>query len=216
MRMPRAEARWPPRRIAGTHSIEPKGEAMRNEAIPWSAEAERSLQREMLFLRACWCIAVALFITGIILRIWIGVAAVAALIFGISLRLHLKIQELGEEARWVGRTVYPGSGMLANKPQSTRGLTKWMEHSAPFPGCVVTNSFHCPCGRPHSWLDATWYPGLEARTEEAAAEWAPRGPGETDAQFSARREEFRRVAGGGREVLICACGMGHFRVGAPR
>jgi hypothetical protein len=179
------------------------------EPIPWSPENERDLR---WLIRLDWIVlllGVGVLLFMLLRREWSGaiLAAVVWVIMGAYLRNDYA--KLGEEARWVGRTLYPGLGMLANKPRQTHQLTKWMQH---YRAGVAGDSFRCSCGRQLQWLDSKWFPGLESRNEDNADEWELRRPGETYEAFCARMQACREKCGGGREVLLCKCGVGHFRL----
>lgn len=87
--------------------------------------------------------------------------------------------------------------MLANKPRSTSRLTKWIQH--PSDGVQFTcfdphARFRSWCGRLHHWCDAQWIPNYDPDVFEAEAH-----PGTVD-------------PGGGRYVIFCPCGLGHFKL----
>lgn len=97
---------------------------------------------------------------------------------------------LGEEMRRLPNgDWFPGSGMLANKPRSTSTLTEWYQHP---PGSL---SLICPgCG---TTLDF-----------KKMGEWIPNHDPDQRADGT-----FPDIdPGGGRWVILCACGVGHYKL----
>jgi len=112
-------------------------------------------------------------------------------------RLSSAVAQLGYEETVTPRgSRWPGSGMLQNKPRDTSRLTKWRQWKES--EGLGPLGFTCEqCFRPHHWADMQWIPNVsevEPEILDAPEEGDPVDPG------------------GGRYVLICQCGMGHFRL----
>ena len=169
--------------------------------IPWSAEREFRLRRRITTLWfVMWSFLIAgmgIFTIAFLSRSGLVVIlAVLSLVAGVFFLNALSVARanLGEEMRRGPRgEFFEGSGMLANKPRSTRGLTKWIQHSAQqFLGWGVK----CDCGRIYE-LDQ-W-------------KWVPNYPeDETSDEF--RDSNVEIDPGGGRFVILCPCGIGHFKL----
>ena len=122
-----------------------------------------------------------------------------------------------EEFVWGGRRV-PGSGMLANKPRDTSRLTRWKRwqpydrqiDEAKVIALAVGQraSFRCECGQRHDWSEMAWVPNVMEYQEEY--EITASGPGLSPVLTGAGETTHSPDPGGGRWVLICACGMGHY------
>jgi len=99
------------------------------------------------------------------------------------------VDQLGREERIVFGVRFPGFGMLANKPRDSSRLTKW-RHWKESEG-LGPLGFTCEnCLRPHNWSDMHWIPNVAEDEEEP-------GTAAVDPE-------------GGRYVLICPCGVGHY------
>jgi hypothetical protein len=166
-------------------------------AIPWSAEREALLRRK---IHSAWG-AFWLFAGGAVICIvlavldrWAWWLLLFAGFFVVALvALHDLARsraDLGEEmCRLPNGAFYEGSGMLANKPRSTANLTRWKQW-----GSSSGDWFVCTdCARPYRWGgDAQWIPNYP-EPEDVAAPVDP---------------------GGGRYVILCRCGLGHYKLKA--
>ena len=170
--------------------------------IPWSPEAEARL-REILsyWICVCRCLllgGLALIIIGALQKpprasyIVIGLLAWIVGHLGVQ-ALKQKRLQLGEEMRRLtAGGIYEGSGMVANKPRTAAKLTSWTSYP---PEC---ENFLClACGRLHWWSDAQWYPNVEACDDDLG-----------DVPAAAVDP------GGGRFVILCSCGAGHYKLKA--
>lgn len=166
--------------------------------IPWSKEGEETLRKEIArarFEAAEICMAAAITVgMSVFLHWWFMFAAVVFVVLTIKAaeRLFAARDRLGWEEGIAQGVRIPGSGMLANKPKDTSRLTRWIAHQAR----LGVETFDCPCGRAHLFAEMEWIPN---NPELAALEHL----GSVEAA-----EAFDR--GGGRYVLHCACGIGHF------
>jgi hypothetical protein len=173
--------------------------------IPWSAETERELRRKIAWTwyeMWAYLVGALLFLSGTFLlhRYWMLALTAFSLGYGITrlYALALLRENLGEEMRRGPRgEFFEGSGMLANKPRSLSRLTKWIEH---VPGSIEFICFDpdatTRCGEQHHWKDAQWIPNYDAEVFEPEEH-----PGTVD-------------PGGGRYVILCPCGLGHFKLKA--
>ena len=172
--------------------------------IPWSAEAERDARR---WISHAWfemwgCLVAALFFAALsfsVHRWWLLLLAAFFFGYGVTLLYGLALarEQLGSEMRRGPRgEFFEGSGMLANKPRSTRNLTHFLLHPP------SEESFYCPkCERVHAWFNAEWLPNYKRE----------------DLVDDATEEEIRSFCGdpgGGRYVILCPCGLGHFKLKA--
>ena len=171
--------------------------------IAWSVEGEQRLRRQIRQYQRYLFTNVFLF--ALCVALWwnvpkarIGLFAAGWALAWAAIFSFWKLEqvrgELGWEAcAWNGRQHWPGSGMLANKPRSTHRLTTWIEHFKP-------KEFACDCGRVYQFSESHWIPNNPAteHTEHLSTESA---------------EALEPVdEAGGRYVLHCACGVGHFMV----
>jgi hypothetical protein len=174
-----------------------------NTNLPWSAEGEARLRRRIHLL---WTIGRLFFLTGVvslfaaIIVHWL--LALAAAFIGLAMfcagRGRELLDELGWEAGMTRVGFVAGSGMLANKPRSTANLTQWTQHFVSV-NCDASccSGFNCSyCERRHLWTDAKWIPNFSADTMQLA-------DGEDIAQID---------PGGGRFVILCKCGRGHYKL----
>jgi hypothetical protein len=175
--------------------------------VPWSPEGEFRLRQRIVSLQIASLLSLAIgaisFVGGLTTisvgfpNMWLWLMILAG-VFLTAFCLFLAAlarcwTELGwEEAVSRGQSI-PGSGMLANKPRDTSRLTRWIEHvrdEAPL-------GFTCPCLRPYDWEQMEWTANVLECEEEF--------------------DDVPAVAvdpGGGRWVLLCPCGIGHYmRVG---
>jgi hypothetical protein len=171
---------------------------MSTQPIPWSAERELKLRRWITFgWFAMWLgflSAIAAWLLGHEIFSVFFVAAALANLYCVN-RYRA---ELGEEMRRLPNgQFYEGSGMLANKPRSTANLTKWTQWAdAPFDEPSLF--FWCNgCGKRHEWAAAQWIPNYDGDPEDI-----PLG---TPMYFD---------PGGGRYVILCPCGLGHYKLKA--
>jgi hypothetical protein len=177
-------------------------------AIPWSADGERELRRT---IKRTWHEMWILYVAGVIFialgflvqRWWVLVLGASPLGYGITrlYALALLREKLGEEMRRGPRgEFFEGSGMLANKPRNTQSLTQWIQHH------VSQERFFCSHldGRPtecFSWAtDAKWIPNYDPDLFEDFDNGLPRSVD----------------PGGGRFVILCPCGLGHFKLKGDR
>lgn len=174
---------------------------------PWSLEREYRLRRRIKYIWiALWVFALGgLFLFSLASLVHIPVlTAFAGMSWGAALFLLVTLAEerekLGEEMRCgPGGQFFEGSGMLANKPRSTHNLTQWLQHPVSEP------AFFCPCrsfpGSPgkmpilHTWAEAKWIPNYDPDLMEDFDNGLPRSD-----------------PGGGRYVILCSCGVGHFKL----
>ena len=188
-----------------------------------------------------WCLAIVELLFGTKnALLWSGFAlAFFGLAAWMAVRLGHAVLELGcEERLWSGQRI-PGSGMLANKPRDTSRLTKWRRLRRK--EVLGPLGFTCEqCLRFHAWWSMKWVPNVmecEERSPDGAASLHP-GAGDAAAPGPAspagRAEDVRASdrsqpesspsaasaegidPGGGRCVLICECGMGHYMLNVDR
>lgn len=164
--------------------------------IAWSAEGERRLRQRIAVQRMGMWIVV---ITGLVSLICgLAIPHYRFLVLGafcwwllvpFAVKLEHALDDLGcEETISRGQRI-PGRGMLANKPRDTSRLTKWIRHTreeAPL-------GFTCPCWRPYDWEQLKWTANVLDCDEEMG-----------DVPAVAVDPE------GGRWVLLCECGIGHY------
>jgi hypothetical protein len=170
-----------------------------SSVIPWSAEAEAALRKKV---RDTWGLMWVCLITAVV---WGAAAfyvhrlvllAIAGLFLGFGITrlyaLALLREKLGEPMRRGPRGEFlEGSGMLANKPRSTHDLTKWMQWPSPQ---YLGYSMKCECGRLHELDEWKWIPNFDPELF-GEAEYPSHGD-----------------PGGGRFVILCPCGIGHFKL----
>lgn len=199
-------------------------------AIPWSAEAERRLRRWILLLQMMVFFGVAaglsLVIAGFISRrflvIMSGFMCLMLAVYTV-LCLSTAWTRLGYPETISGRARIPGSGMLANKPRDTSRLTRWKRWNLPeevtrgYAHRAVGVGFYCECGRFHEFADMKWIPNVAADDEEILDRVIPvLGQGrEFFMDYNSRTSSGLNCGvaidpGGGRWVLICECGVGHY------
>lgn len=174
---------------------------MSTSQIPWSAEAERRLRRR---IRILFFSMRSLFVLGTVSATvgWVfhrypltfGLVLVVAAAFLVP-KISDAIDQLGQEERILSGGRVPGFGMLANKPRDTSRLTKWVNQSSSFgnPGEEFFDRvmvFHCECGWTFTAPEMKWIPNVAEDEEEP-------GTPAVDPE-------------GGRYVLICPCGIGHY------
>jgi hypothetical protein len=117
-----------PKIIAGRHGLPPTSN------IPWSADGERELRRQLLFyFVGAWACALGS-ATLFFIRDWLA-GMVCGVCCGIA---AFAVSDLR-------RMLY---AMLLNKPRTTEGLTQWVEHAKP-QHTVDPEAFQfvCGCGR---------------------------------------------------------------------
>jgi len=168
-------------------------------ATPWSAQSEYRLRRRITNL---WLGMWAFFIAGLGMLVManfaksfeLGFAGALSIGGGVVqlLALQRRREMLGEEMRRGPRgEFFEGSGMLANKPRNTQRLTTWIQHPA------NSIAFNCGCGIRHFWAEwdgAMWIPNYDPE------------------QFGEAEYPSTVDPGGGRWVILCPCGMGHFKL----
>lgn len=184
-------------------AIKQSPELFAGSGIPWSGEAERALRR---VITRTWHEMWMAFIGGLVFfslgflvhGYWLLPLGGGSLGYGITrlYALALLREKLGEEMHRGPRgEFFEGSGMLANKPRSTSRLTKWIQH---VPGSIEFICFDPDagprCGERHHWKDAQWVPNFDPDVFEPEEH-----PGNVD-------------PGGGRFVILCPCGLGHFKL----
>lgn len=175
--------------------------------IPWSVEGEQRLRRQIRQYRNyLWA---NVFLLVLCAALWwnvpkgrIGLFAAGWALAWAAIFSFWKLEqvrgELGWEAcAWNGRQHWPGSGMLANKPRGDLSrLTSWIEHH----GIERGEPFLCRCGIAYCFTERHWIANVpeEQHTTHFSTESA---------------EALEPVdEGGGRYVLHCVCGVGHFMV----
>jgi hypothetical protein len=89
--------------------------------------------------------------------------------------------------------------MLANKPRSLQRLTKFYQHRSWEISFVCFRQPGISCGRVHHWQDAEWLPNYKREDLVDDA---------TDEEI----QIFCGDPGGGRFVILCPCGIGHFKL----
>jgi len=182
-----------------------KNASLNSSDIPWSAEAERKLRRKVKWT---WYEMWGAFLGGPILfllaflvhRSWLMPIGGFSLGYGITrlYALALLREQLGSEmCRLANGQFHEGSGMLANKPRCTSRLTKWIQHPANSVSFICVDldpDVVLRCGERHHWKDAQWIPNYDRDVFEPEDH-----PGTVD-------------PGGGRFVILCPCGLGHFKL----
>jgi hypothetical protein len=192
--------------------------------IPWSAEREYKLRRRLTLLWAGVWIGL---VGGLLLLVsagefhmptlnaWAGASWGAG--FYLLIKLNEASNELGEEMRRLpGGQFFEGSGMLANKPRSTANLTKWCQVQV-CPGQILRpgsgiplrpmepleDYFRCGnCGKTHLVADMQWIPNYSEEDRVLYSEnFIVRGTPGIDPN-------------GGRFVILCPCGLGHYKLKA--
>ena len=186
-------------------AIEQQPAVASGSGIPWSEEAETRIRRRIRYtwfeIWGCFVAGLLFAVLGMAIQRWWPLP-VSALLFGYGVvllyGLALATEQLGTEMRRGPRGEFvEGSGMLANKPRSTRGLTEWRQHPA------SEESFYCSCqtALPRPWKILWW----------ADAQWIPTYPESVAAEIrKSNLEEFDLNAG--RYVILCPCGLGHFKL----
>lgn len=184
------------------------GEPGIGSSIPWSPAAELHLRRR---ITAHWAVMwLFLIFAGVeVIRLliqsrtgWLDFLPFCVLFAGAITNLFLLGQcrdRLGEEMRRLPNgSWFPGSGMLANKPRSTANLTAWFEHREKLDWfiCAGYNRVeHRLCPIKHFWKDAEWIPNHDP-DQRADGTFPDIDPG------------------GGRWVILCPCGVGHYKLRA--
>ena len=197
--------------------------------LAWSAEGETLLRRQISSL---WMFTWTFLIAGVMalaeayLVHWM--LSIAGAFFGLAVAALFAMQRsterLGVEAQMTPAGFRAGSGMLSNKPRSTANLTTWFHHPGRY---HPAERFVCPCGLGYFWSDAQWLPNIireqtadldgpeyiveeQIPREGATAFVAAQGSGR---EFTSAPESPLFVdPGGGRYVLLCRCGRGHFKL----
>ena len=181
-------------------------------SIPWSPEAELRLRARIIadwFTMWVFFVVAAGDLVGAFLsrkNTWVFVIVGVFLFLCGIVNLYFlgrDRERLGEEMRRLPNGHwFEGSGMLANKPRSTANLTRWMVYSSDSEGfyCLgpadVGTKPEAPdiCGRFHSW--------------KKEAEWIPNHDPDQRADGT-----FPDIdPGGGRWVILCPCGVGHYKL----
>lgn len=174
-------------------------------SIPWSAERELRLRKRItniwIWMWTFLLSGVVLFSLAYVVRDRV-LPAIAAMTWGAALVLLIELNKdrelLGQEIRrGANGQVYEGSGMLANKPRSTVRLTEWIQHG-PFERGFVCGGHLPPLPAKHfDWeTDAKWVPNFDPE------------------HFGEAEYPTPVDAGGGRWVILCPCGLGHFKLKA--
>jgi len=191
-------------------AIEQQPAVASGSGIPWSEEAETRIRRR---IRYTWLEIWGCFVAGLLFAV-LGMAIqrwwplpVSALLFGYGVvllyGLALATEQIGTAMRRGPRGEFvEGSGMLANKPRSTRGLTMWIQHHERQIDFICHNESGDPwgvptenCGRRYEWRDAKWVPNYDPAQMQ-------------DTELFAKEID----PGGGRYVILCPCGLGHFKL----
>lgn len=212
--------------------------------VAWSAEGERRLRERILLLQVLFWLSfvagVAFVAVGLATRYRLLIIGGFVWILA-AFQLHALVKawaELGSEEMVYGGHRVPGSGMLANKPRDTSRLTRWRRWD-PSEG-LGPLGFTCSCASPHDWSEMKWIPnvveyeekdsGIGSNLDAGVGDAAGPGPaspaGRADdvrAQLSDRSQPESSPSGeahaidpaGGRWVLICQCGVGHYMLSAP-
>jgi hypothetical protein len=176
------------------------GEPNIGNSIPWSPAGELRLREQIkIFWLTMWAFAILAWLA--LARMiahhgdwhdaaWAGLFALLAV--GNLFCVGWSRDRLGEEMRRLPNgDWFSGSGMLANKPRSTSTLTEWFTHP------IGTKDFICPgCGTTLNF--------------KKMAEWIPNHDPDQAADGT-----FPDIdPGGGRWVILCACGVGHYKLRA--
>jgi hypothetical protein len=176
-----------------------------SSGIPWSPEGEARARRE---IRQAWiAMWVGLFGGGMCMVIAIILRNLAPMAGGLLFwflfvvrlyQLSLLRAELGEEMRRLPNgDFFEGSGMLANKPRSTSNLTQWTQWRPDSTG------FLCTCRQLHQWTEAEWIPNLQVEDTVIG----------TQVEINDALGAFVDPHGG-RFVILCPCGLGHYKLKA--
>jgi len=177
--------------------------------IAWSPAAEKQLRRRIQFTNfGVWLCVAEMAITFVAsLRVpnhrWLLLAVfllTIAMLYFLGQKLLTLLGKLGWEETVARGVRIAGSGMLANKPRDTSRLTRWHrigwlpEALRRFNGAPpAIRNFMCDCGRIHETAKMRWIPNVLECVDEL-----------DDAPAVAVDPE------GGRWVLICECGVGHY------
>ena len=167
--------------------------------MPWSAEAEHRIRQRILLSWAGVWIALAIFLAsmigGLILTVYSMFILAAFSLFFVPWFLYClgrHREDLGWEERILDGARFAGSGILANKPKDITRLTKWVRLD--YEEMRKSQGWQCDsCLRVHQFKDFQWMPNIL----------------ECDERFG----DVPAVAedpGGGRFVLVCHCGIGHY------
>lgn len=175
--------------------------------LAWSATREYRLRRRitLLWLGVWLGLLGGLFLLGGAkfyreLYMYAGICWVVALF--LFYELNQARAKLGDEmGRLPNGQFHEGSGMLANKPRSTANLTRWIHHvnvETLDDGCPI-GMLQCEgCRKLHHWSDAQWIPNFDGNMED----------------YEPGSRSFQIDPGGGRFVILCPCGLGHFKLKA--
>lgn len=177
--------------------------------IPWSPAEELHLRRR---ITAHWAVMwiFLIFAAVDLVRLlaqsridWLSFLPFCVLFGGAITNLFLLGQcrdRLGEEMRRLPNgDWFEGSGMLANKPRSTANLTEWMHWPATHTGFLdkgprEIDRIQCRCGAVHSFKkEGKWIPNHDP-DQRADGTFPDIDPG------------------GGRWVILCPCGVGHYKL----
>lgn len=173
--------------------------------MPWSERGERLLRSHIDSLwRSMWMFIIAgvtAFAIAIALRNAVPAVAggfcLATAVWSL-LVLQKERTILGEEMRRLPNgEFFEGSGMLANKPRSNAKLTEWTQWRPD------STSFLCTCRRLHQWPEAEWIPNLQVEDTVIG----------TQVEIGDALGAFIDPHGG-RYVILCPCGLGHYKLKA--
>ena len=170
---------------------------MTTQPIPWSAEREYKLRQRIISI---WIGLWICFVGGLLVALFAATSSqqwaflLAGVLWGVGIYLLSDLSqarnELGEEmCRLPGGQFYEGSGMLANKPRSTANLTRFIAWPRD------SHSLLCACGRLLQWTNAHWIPNYDPEQFDGPAPLAV-------------------DPGAGRFVILCPCGLGHYKLKA--
>jgi len=192
--------------------------------IPWSAEGERSLRMRITVLQTAMLLSLSSALGGIIGGLWFvnhrlliaGVLCLVPLALAAAKGLAA-VDELGWEETISRGVRIPGSGMLANKPRDTSRLTKWVQLPVALSGPGISLqmpemgrkgrngefwTFTCnSCKKQLKFSEMKWIPNVQEEEPEFV---------DTPPVEQAGNDPQAVDPGGGRWVLICECGMGHY------
>jgi len=167
--------------------------------IAWSAEGELRLRRRIFLLswsmRALFFIGVVSSAAGFLFhqyRLTFGLLLIVAAAFLVP-KVSDAIEQLGSEERIMSGTRIPGFGMLANKPRDTSRLTTWIHHRHVNVEPTGDRTVRCRCGNTFDVEEFRWTANVLECEEEI-----------DDVPAVSVDPE------GGRYVLICPCGVGHY------
>jgi len=167
-----------------------------SDQIPWSAERERQLRQRILLLHSSvwltFMAALASFFSGVFSHhrfLLLGSLVFLMTMFLVP-KLANAIDQLGREERILTGVRFPGFGMLANKPRDTSRLTTWVHHRRVNVEPTGDRTVRCRCGNTFDVEEFKWIPNVAEDEEEP-------GTAAVDPE-------------GGRYVLICPCGVGHY------